>query len=245
MTSIILQRRHPLAVAVGARFYLGILILSGGWLTPGVAGQTAQAPSPVGAVSTSSSTLPGHDHSLPAKPAHPLHTLRLMAMREPTTIAVPDLELINQDGRKVKLYGLMKDKMVVLNFFYTTCQAICPTTGLWLSKLQETLGDRLGKDVVIVSISLDPEVDTPAKIKRWGSLWKRKPGWTLLTSKNKAVDQLSQEFLAGELRGMHSPNVFVGDGVRNPIGWINVDILDESQILLYYFGKKKADDAVH
>lgn len=137
----------------------------------------------------------------------------------------------------MKLYDLMKDKMVVLNFFYTTCHGPCPTTGLWLSKLQDKLGERLGKDVVIISISLDPKMDTPAKIKQWGARWKRKPGWTLLTSKDPAVDKLTTEFLNGELRGMHSPTAYVGDGARNPIGWINVDILDESRILLYYFGE--------
>ena len=173
------------------------------------------------------------------QPAHPLHKLGLMATREVTDIAVPNLKLTDQDGRRVKLYDLMKDKLVVLNFFYTTCQGVCPTTGLWLSKLQESLGERLGKDVVIISISIDPTVDTPGRIKQWGGRWKRQPGWTLLTSKDKAVDRLSNEFLAGELKGMHSPTVFVGDGRRNPVGWINVDILDESRILLNYFDQMK------
>ncbi len=179
------------------------------------------------------------DPSPRARPAHPLHKLELMAAREVTDIAVPNLKMTDQDGRRVKLYDLMKDKLVVLNFFYTTCQGPCPTTGLWLSKLQESLGERLGKDVVIISISLDPTVDTPARIKQWAGRWKRKPGWTLLTSTDKAVDRLSAEFLDGELKGMHSPTVFVGDGGRNPIGWINVDILDESRVLLNYFDQMK------
>jgi len=162
-------------------------------------------------------------------------------MREVTIIAVPDLELTDQDGRQVKLYdGLMKGKLVVLNFFYTTCVGPCPTTGLWLSKLQEKLGERQSKDVIIVSISIDPQVDTPEKIKQWAAHWKRKQGWTLLTSKSEAVSKLSRQFLSGELKGMHSPVVFVGDARVNPIGWINVDILDESRLLLGYFEQMKS-----
>lgn len=172
--------------------------------------------------------------------ANPLRQSRLFATSDVTPITIPDITLTDQDNRKVSLYNdLMKDKLVVLNFFYTTCTGICPTTGLWLSNLQDKLGTRLGKDVILISISLDPEVDTPEKIKTWSARWKRKPGWSLLTSKEKEVQELTKRFLVLESAGMHSPVVFIGDGARNDIGWVRVDILDESRALLSFFEDAK------
>ncbi len=184
--------------------------------------------------SSSSQTTDALGHG--SAPAHPLRQSRLFATGEVTSITIPDITLTDQDNRKVNLYkDLMKDKLVVLNFFYTTCTGICPTAGLWLSNLQDKLGSRLGKDVVLISISLDPDVDTPEKIKKWSLRWKRKPGWSLLTSKAAETRELVKRFLVLESTGMHSPIVFIGDGAQDAIGWVRVDILDEGRSLLSYF----------
>ncbi|HVQ36448.1 MAG TPA: SCO family protein, partial [Pyrinomonadaceae bacterium] len=237
-TSVLMKQRS--ATLSHARAAIGFLILLGCSLSHSAFGQTLTPPTPSGNVSIAPAKPHAHDHTLPAGPSHPLYTLKQMAMREVTTIAVPNLQMTDQDGRRVKLYeDLMKDKLVVLSFFYTTCVGPCPTTGRWLSRLQEKLGERPSKDVIIVSISIDPKVDTPEKITQWAARWKRRPGWTLLTSNDAAAGKLTSEFLAGQLKGMHSPAVFVGDGRRNPIGWINVDVLDESRLLLHYFDQMK------
>jgi protein SCO1 len=223
----------------GPRLWLGPLFLFACCLlTPSAYGQAA--PSAAAAPETSAHK-EGHDHSSHAAPAHPLHRHELLEKREVTTVEIPDLALTDQDGRRVRLYDdVMKDRLVVLNFFYTTCEGVCATAGFWLSNLQAKLGGRLGREVVLVSISIDPAVDTPDRINRWAAQWKRRPGWTLLTSEGAEARALVRRFLPEELKSMHSPVVFVGDGARRRIGWIGVDIVDESRALLDYFDKMKA-----
>ena len=72
-----------------------------------------------------------------------------------------DVELIKQDGEKVRFYSdVLKNKVVVINTFFTTCTSICPPMNRNFEKIQEALGDRLGKEVFLVSITVDPETDT-------------------------------------------------------------------------------------
>jgi protein SCO1 len=159
----------------------------------------------------------------------------LPGVDEPTAIAIPDITLTDQDNRKVTLYkDLMKGKLVLLSFFYTTCQGICPTSAYWMAKLQDRLGERLGKDVILLSITMDPETDTPEKLNRWGKDWKRKPGWTLLTSKGNELRELMKEFKPYPSTGMHSATVYVGDGTQNPVRWVALDILSEGDFVLNY-----------
>jgi protein SCO1/2 len=166
---------------------------------------------------------------------HAHHQPDLPGFDEPTSIAIPDITLTDQDNRKVTLYkDLMKGKLVLLSFFYTTCEGICPTSAHWLSKLQDKLGDRLGKDVIILSVTMDPETDTPEKLSRWGKYWKRKPGWTLLTSRGNELRELMKEFKPYPARETHSATVFVGDGTQNPVRWVALDILSEGDFVLNY-----------
>jgi protein SCO1/2 len=159
----------------------------------------------------------------------------LPGLEEPTAIAIPDITLTDQDNRKVTLYkDVMEGKLVLLSFFYTTCQGICPTSAHWLSKLQDRLGERLGKDVILLSITMDPETDTPEKLNRWGKGWQRKPGWTLLTSKGNELRELMKRFKPYPSTGFHSATVFVGDGTQNPVRWVALDILSEGDFVLDY-----------
>jgi protein SCO1/2 len=100
-----------------------------------------------------------------------------------------DVELLDQDGRKVRFYtDMLKGKTVVINAFFTTCTSVCPPMNRNLEKVQEALGDRLGKDVFIVSISVDPTTDTPTRLKEYAQRFHAKPGWTFLTGKKENVD---------------------------------------------------------
>jgi protein SCO1/2 len=77
-----------------------------------------------------------------------------------------DVELINQDGEKLRFYSdVLKNKVVIINAFFSTCTSVCPPMNRNLEKIQDALGDRLGKDVFLVSISVDPETDTPTRLK--------------------------------------------------------------------------------
>src|SRR6185369_17077012 len=77
-----------------------------------------------------------------------------------------DVELLNQDGQKLRFYSdVLKNKVVIINTFFTTCTSVCPPLNRNFEKLQEALGDRLGKDAFLVSITVDPETDTPTRLK--------------------------------------------------------------------------------
>ena len=70
-----------------------------------------------------------------------------------------DVELINQDGQKLHFYSdVLKNKVVIVNVFFTACVSVCPPMNRNMEMIQEALGDRLGKDAFLVSISVDPEI---------------------------------------------------------------------------------------
>src|SRR5215207_10186360 len=103
----------------------------------------------------------------------------------------PNFELTTHDGKKVHFYDdLMKDKIVVLNFMYVKCEGICMPITMNLKKVQRLLGDRVGRDIFMYSITLKPEEDTPAKLKQYVKAHNIKPGWTFLTGKPDEINTL-------------------------------------------------------
>lgn len=124
-----------------------------------------------------------------------------------------DVELINQDGQKMRFYSdVLKDKVVIINTFFATCTGSCPPMNRNLERVQEALGDRLGKDAFLVSISVDPETDTPLRLKEYGRRFHARPGWIFLTGKQENVDwalyKLGQ-YVAS--KGDHSNIIIVGN----------------------------------
>ncbi|HEU4871101.1 MAG TPA: SCO family protein [Pyrinomonadaceae bacterium] len=100
-----------------------------------------------------------------------------------------DVELTNQDGKKVRFYSdVLKGKTVVVNAFFTTCTSVCPPMNRNMEKIQEALGDRVGRDVFLVSITVDPENDTPARMKEYAKKFHAGAGWTFLTGKKENLD---------------------------------------------------------
>lgn len=100
-----------------------------------------------------------------------------------------DTVLINQDGERMRFYtDLMKGKTVIIDTFFATCQASCLPMNRNLAKIQDALGDRLGKDANIISISVDPGVDTPALLKVYAKRLNAKPGWYFLTGDKENVE---------------------------------------------------------
>jgi len=94
----------------------------------------------------------------------------------------PNVPLITHEGKKVRFFDdLIKDKVVMINFIYTSCPDSCPLETARLAKVQHILGDRVGKDVFMYSISIDPKVDTPEVLKAYTERYKIGPGWTFLT----------------------------------------------------------------
>jgi protein SCO1 len=150
----------------------------------------------------------GQEARQPANQAGP----RLEVQKPDQKRTIPDAELFNQDGKKIHFYSdLIKDKVVIVSLFFTSCASICPMQAESLAKLQATLGDRLGRDVYLVSVSMDPEGDPPERLKIWGLQFGAKPGWTLVTGKKSEVDKVAMALTgAPAFKGEHSPVVFVG-----------------------------------
>ncbi|HET8675350.1 MAG TPA: SCO family protein, partial [Blastocatellia bacterium] len=91
------------------------------------------------------------------------------------------------------------------------CTAICPMQGNQFARLQTLLGDRLGKDLLLISISADPEADTANKLKTWLSHFGAKQGWTFVTGEKGEIDRLSRALTGDQARkGDHSPAMFIG-----------------------------------
>ncbi len=126
---------------------------------------------------------------------------------------IPDVELLDQDGRKVRFYtDLVKGKTVAVQFIFTTCTTICPPLGATFARVQKDLGERSGRDVQLISISVDPATDTPERLKAWGEKFKAGPGWTLVTGAKPQVDELLRALGAATASpAQHTPTVLVGN----------------------------------
>ena len=131
-------------------------------------------------------------------------------------LSIPDVVLLDQDGRKVRFYtDLIKGKVVIINFVFTSCTIVCPPLGANFARIQTALGERLGKDVHLISITRDPEMDTPAKLRTWGAKFGARPGWTLVTGEKAQIDEVLLALIGDIARkGEHSAIVLVGSDAR-------------------------------
>jgi protein SCO1/2 len=124
--------------------------------------------------------------SLPALAAPPTAP---PAAETPARKYFGDIKLVNQDGREMRLYtDLLEGKTVIINPMFTACTGACPVMSGTLAKIQEHLGDRVGKDVRLISISVDPVHDTPAKMREYATRFHARPGWYFLTGSKENVE---------------------------------------------------------
>ncbi len=106
----------------------------------------------------------------------------------------PNAPLQNQDGETLHFYDdVIKGKVVTINFMFTSCGDSCPMETAKLRKIQEMLGEHAGKDVYMYSITVDPERDTPAKLKAYMQKFNIGPGWQFLTGKKADIDEIRKK----------------------------------------------------
>lgn len=124
-----------------------------------------------------------------------------------------DVELTDQDGKPVRLYSdVLEGKTVVIESFFSACTGTCPIMNATFAKIQNAVGDRLGKDVFLISITVDAENDTPAKLKEYAGRMKARPGWMFLTGKKENVDRALHKLGLGvEARENHKNLFIVGN----------------------------------
>ncbi len=104
----------------------------------------------------------------------------------------PNIVLRTQCGTAVRFYDdLVKDRIVIINFMYTTCSDICPGTSQNLEYVYQHLGPRMGRDILMLSISIDPNTDSPARLRAYDEIFGGpRPGWLYLTGDYDEIDAL-------------------------------------------------------
>jgi protein SCO1/2 len=109
---------------------------------------------------------------------------------------MPDVTLVNQDGTRIKFKSLINtDKPVIIDFIFGTCTTICPVLSAGFSNLQKKLDQNSG-NVHLVSITIDPENDTPKVMKEYLKRYRAKPGWDFLTGSREDIDKVMHAFNA-------------------------------------------------
>jgi protein SCO1 len=107
-------------------------------------------------------------------------------------LKIPDIALVDQHGRTVRFYSdLVRGKIVAINTIYTTCTTICPLMGANFAGLRRLLAKREDQNISLISISIDPAADTPARLDEWSrGFGETGAGWTLLTGPKADVERL-------------------------------------------------------
>lgn len=124
--------------------------------------------------------------------------------------SMPDVTLVNQDGKRVRFLDLVGgDKPVVLDFIYGTCTTICPVLSANFTNFQRRMGDK-AVTVQLVSISIDPENDTPEVMKKYLKNYQARPGWDFLTGSREDINRVMRAFNAYVPNKMsHFPIMFL------------------------------------
>jgi len=155
---------------------------------------------------------------------------------------LPNVVLTTHEGEEVRFYDdLVKDKFVTINMVYTSCKATCPLTTANLVRVQKMLGDRVGRDLFMYSITLDPEHDTPEVLNTYVKTFGAGKGWKFLTGKPEDIEFLrrrlgfawanremdrNKDFHTGTLRYGNEPLMLWGavPGMAEP-EWVSECVL--------------------
>ena len=132
----------------------------------------------------------GHDHNGHAEqpPA---------ARQEKASVRFADVSLLNQDGMPVRLEkDLVGDHLVVMGFIYTSCTTVCPVVSSIMGKVQQQLGGRVGQEIHLVSISVDPQRDDAKRLQDYAKAFQKGPGWCWLRSALKLPRPLRVSLMA-------------------------------------------------
>jgi protein SCO1/2 len=133
---------------------------------------------------------------------------------ESVDIDIRDRQLVNQDGEDVQFAtDVIGDNIVVMDFVYTTCTTICPVLSALFTQVQTKLGDSVGDEVRLVSVSVDPIRDTPQRLKAYSAKHRAGEGWSWITGPKPAVDDVLTGLGAYTTNFEDHPTmVLVGDG---------------------------------
>lgn len=149
---------------------------------------------------------------------HAKHKAMMKQKSEPVAefadIDLRDRTLLNQDGEEVRFVNdVIGDNIVVMDFVYTTCTTVCPVLSALFTQVQGKLGDQLGDEVIMVSLTVDPIRDTPQRLKAYSAKHHAGESWVWLTGPKSTVDDVLTGVGAYTTSFEDHPSmVLVGDG---------------------------------
>jgi len=169
---------------------------------------------PIALIGVSIATALALASSLPAL-AHEAHAGQhgAKAPERGIELRLADAPLKDQDGRDLRLKSdLLGKRVTVVNFVYTTCTTVCPVSSATLAALQSRLGPRLDDRVQLVSITVDPQRDTPARLKEYAAKYGASASWRWLTGRKADVDLALKGFGAYTVNYEDHPSmILIGD----------------------------------
>jgi len=125
---------------------------------------------------------------------------------------IPNTRILDQNGKQLNFYNdLIKGRTVAINFIFTTCTTVCPPLTATFRKVQQTAAER-GIDVKLVSVSVDPVIDTPERLRAFAEKFNADQGWTFVTGEKADIDSLLQSLgVAVTNKNDHTPMVLIGN----------------------------------
>lgn len=157
----------------------------------------------------------------------------------------PNVPLITQDGKSVRFYDdLLKDKIVTINFIYASCVDACPLETAKLREVQQLLSSRVGVDVFMYSITIDPTHDTPAILKDYAERFGVGPGWLFLTGKQADIDGIRKKVglytePTSDAVNDHTASFIIGNEASGQ--WMQGSTLDNPRYLAVMIGDWMSD----
>jgi protein SCO1 len=134
---------------------------------------------------------------------------------------IPNVEVWTHEGRKVRFYDdLVKDKVVTLNAFFVGCGGSCPLITANLRRVQDLLGEQVGRDIFMYSITLQPELETPEILRDYAEQFEVRPGWQFLTGAPADIELLRRRL------GFYDPDP-------------GIDVLDDTHTGILRFGNDR------
>lgn len=129
----------------------------------------------------------------------------------------PNSRVTTHEGRELRFYDdLMRGRTVLFNMMYSVCTGICPANTANLLQVQEVLGSRMGKDIFMVSMTLQPEFDTPGALRDYVRRYGIKPGWTFLTGQPREMETLRRKL------GFFNKNPALDSDLANHTGMVRI-----------------------
>jgi protein SCO1 len=126
---------------------------------------------------------------------------------------IPDVQVVDQDGRRFRFFtDLVKGRTVAINFMFTTCTTICPPLAVTFARVQQELGDAVGNDVLLISVSVDPVTDIPPRMKAYMAKFGARPGWLFVGGSKPDIDALLGALGAYVSdKNDHTPMILIGN----------------------------------